>query len=83
MHFASRGNPVQIRSCTRSCKLLNVFATHATFPNTRDGKAAKMEQARRPASSSYNIQSFREKKLGVTKFIVFQVISAVLRIVIF
>jgi hypothetical protein len=32
--------------------------------------------------SSYNIQSFREKKLGVTKNIKQPVISAVLRIVI-
>ena len=46
-----------------------------------DGKAAKNGVSQKTCHSRYNIQSFREKRLGVTKFIAQSVISAVLRIV--
>jgi hypothetical protein len=48
----------------------------------RDGKAAKNGVSQKTCHSRYNIQSFREKKLGVTKISIQSVISAVLRIVI-
>jgi len=52
------------------------------FPGeSGDGKAAKNGVSQKTCHSCYNIQSFREKRLGVTKFIAQSVISAVLRIV--
>ena len=58
------------------------FATRATFfRGIGRWEGRKNGVSQKTCHSCYNIQSFREKRLGVTKFIAQSVISAVLRIV--
>lgn len=61
--FWHKGNPVKVRSCTRSCKLCRIFALHATVRCLLDGKAAKIEWARRPAVTNTIFKAFGRKSL--------------------
>jgi hypothetical protein len=58
------------------------FLQLTPLPLLRGGKAAKNGVSQKTCHLCYNIQSFREKRLGVTKLNAQSVISAVLRIVI-